>query len=408
MTRFRGGGVQVSDLIFVVGIIALFFSKDRPRVEPMPVSWLVALILVVIGGVAACVVALDITLSVLVLFRLIFVILFWPWLLRSVLFNQHLKQLGMYAFVLGCAASGFAEILQKVHLYPLPAAAGGRAVGFTSQPDELGAALALGLVFAIGLTMELGLGRRWHRLISVMLISFGLILSASVSAMLAALAAVFVLLVLRRVNLRRVVTGAVVILVVYVAGTVFLGANNPIGRFQSTVGNSSTANTGTLRVDTYKAAWHGIAEQPLIGHGLDQVSGAVYFDVYSGFVYAPHNLILILWYQGGFLVLLGVLVAVLSALWRSWKARRRDPTGDIIFAGAIASLVYAQTAPIIFQTYFWLPFILAITTPLLRRPAGSYSGAPEPLAAGQPASGLPLPVGPRVNGSVTKAPVFGS
>ncbi len=409
MTTFRGGGVQVSDLIFVVGIIVLFFSKDRPRIEPMPVSWWLALVLIVIGGIAACVVALDLTLSVLVLFRMIFVILFWPWLLRSVLFTQRLKQLGMYAFVLGCAASGFAEILQKVHLYPLPAAAFGRAVGFTSQPDELGAALALGLVFAIGLTMELGLGRRRHRLVSVMLISFGLILSGSVSAILAAFAAGFVLLVLRRVNLRRVITGAVLIVVVYAAGTLFLGASNPISRFQSTVGNSSSANTGTLRVDTYKAAWHGIAEQPLVGHGLDQVSGAVYFDIYSGAVYAPHNLILILWYQGGFLFLIGTMVAVLSALWRSFKGRRRDPTADIIFAGAIASLVYAETAPIIFQTYFWLPFILAITTPLVRRPVGSYSGAPEPLASGQPASGTPLPVGPRVNGSAADpAPVSGS
>jgi O-antigen ligase len=376
-TNIRGGGVQISDLVFVLAIIVLAFSKQLPTVEPMPVSWQVAVVLVVIGGIVACVVALDLILSVLVLARMIFVLMFWPYLIRHVLTTRRLKHMAMYAFVLGCAASGFAEILQKLHIYPLPDAAGGRAVGFTIQPDELGAILALGLVFAIGLAMELGFGRRRHRLISVMLIVFGLLLSASVSAILAALAAVFVLLVLRRVNLRKVITGVVVIVAIYVASIGLLGATNPIGRFQSTVGNSSSVNTGTLRVSTYKAAWHGIAEDPLVGHGLDQVSGAVYFDIYSGAVYAPHNFILILWYQGGFLFLLGSLMAVFVALWRVFRLRRRDPTGDIIFAGGVASLAYAQTAPVIFQTYFWLPFVLAMTYSLARRPDSPDSEADE-------------------------------
>jgi O-antigen ligase len=398
-TKFRGGGVQISDLIFVVGIIVLAFSKQRPNVEPMPVSWQVALVIVVIGGIGACVVALDLLLSVLVLARMIFVLLFWPWLIRHVLTTRRLKHMAMYAFVLGCAASGFAEILQKVHLYALPASAGGRAVGFTLQPDELGAILALGLVFAIGLAMELGFGRRLHRLISVTLIIFGLLLSGSVSAMLAALAATFVLLVLRRVNLRRVITGAIVIVAVYAAAVGLLGATNPIGRFQSTVGNSSTVNTGTLRVSTYKAAWHGIAEDPLVGHGLDQVSGGVYFDFYSGAAYAPHNFVLIDWYQGGFLFLFGSLMAVFIALWRMFKLRRRDPTTDIIFAGGVASLAYAQTAPVIFQTYFWLPFVLAMTYSLVQRPdrfsstAGELAEEASPLLPTQvDEAALPDPV----------------
>jgi O-antigen ligase len=230
--------------------------------------------------------------------------------------------------------------------------------------------------------MELGFGKRLHRLISVTLIIFGLLLSSSVSAMLAAVAACFVLLVLRRVNLRRVITGAVVIAVVYVAAILFLGASNPIARLTSTVGNSSTVNTGTLRVSTYKAAWHGIAEDPMVGHGLDQVSGAVYFDIYSGAVYAPHNLVLILWYQGGFLFLFGSLMAVFIALWRMFKLRRRDPTTDIIFAGGVASLAYAQTAPVIFQTYFWLPIVLAITYSLAR-PSDSPDTAASELTEGE-------------------------
>ena len=105
----------------------------------MPLSWQVALILVVIGGIGACVVALDITLSVLVLFRMIFVLLFWPWLLRSRPRQPAPEATGACTpSSLGCAASGFAEILQKLHLYALPASAGGRAVGFTHSARRVG------------------------------------------------------------------------------------------------------------------------------------------------------------------------------------------------------------------------------------------------------------------------------
>ncbi|MGH9098285.1 MAG: hypothetical protein ACRDWB_12780, partial [Acidimicrobiales bacterium] len=50
---------------------------------------------------------------------------------------------------------------------------------------------------------------------------------------------------------------------------------------------------------------------------------------------------------------------------------------DIIFAGGVASLAYAQTAPVIFQTYFWLPFVLAMTYSLAHRPDGSSSASSQ-------------------------------
>jgi O-antigen ligase len=388
-TRLRGGGIQVSDLIFCIAIVVLAFSKDRPDIERMSLAWHIAILLVVIGGIGATFYALAPAASVLVIVRMVFVLLYWPWLIRHVLTTQRLRHTAMYAFVLGCALSGFVAILQsKLHIFAPPASAGGRAVAFTLQPDEIGAILALGLVFAVGLAMELGFGRYYHRLISIGLISLGLILSASVSAMLSGLAALFVLLVLRKVKLRKVLVAVLVIVVIYLGGTSLLGSNskslNPIARLQSTVGNSTTANTGSLRIDTYKAAWHGIAEDPVFGHGLDQLSGAVFYDIYLGVGYPPHNLILIIWYQGGLLFLVGTLMAIFSALWRMLGALRRDPTRDIIFAGAIASLVYAQTAPVIFQTYFWLPFVLAMTYPLARRAMSPSSEAVQPVSVGVP------------------------
>ena len=85
----------------------------------------------------------------------------------------------------------------------------------------------------------------------------------------------------------------------------------------------------------------------------------------------------------------GSLMAVFVALWRMFRLRRRDPTTDIIFAGGVASLVYAQTAPVIFQTYFWLPFVLAMTYSLVHRPdmpsseAGQLAEEASPLVPAQ-------------------------
>lgn len=389
-TRLRAGGIQVSDLIFVISIILLAFSKKQPDVEPMAFSWHLALFLVVVGGIGATINSLVPTLSLLVVVRMVFVLLYWPWVARHLLITQGLKHIAMYAFVLGCAASGFLEILQSGLHILTTAAAGGRAIGFTTQPDELGACLALGLVFAIGLLMELGSGKHAHRLISVLLIAIGLILSASVSAQLSALAGVFVLLVLRKVNMRRVLTGIIVIVVVYLAGTALLGGHsgnlNPISRFEATVGNSSSSNTGSLRIDTFKAAWHGIADAPVVGHGLDQVSGVVYWQIQTGAGFPAHNIELIIWYQGGILFLIGTVIAVVAAFWRVSGVGRRDPTKDIIFAGGVASLIYAQTAPIIFQTYFWLPFVLAMTYTLARRPSDAPVALPGPSVGSLPVS----------------------
>jgi O-antigen ligase len=394
-TRFRGGGIQVSDLIFAVAIAVLAFSKKRPDVERMAWSWHFATFLVVVGGIGATFYAIQPAGSVLVIVRMVFVLFYWPWVIRHVLIDQRLKHMAMYAFVLGGAVSGFVEILQsKLHILALPATVtGGRATAFTIQPDELGACLALGLVFAIGLTMELGPGRRGHRIISIFLIAIGLVLSASVSAMLSALAAVFVLLVLRKVNLRKVLTAVIVVVVVYLGGVSLLGSGNkslnPITKFNSTIGNGTTSNTASLRIDTYKSAWHLIAEEPVFGHGLDLYSGIVFYDIYLGVGYPPHNLILIMWYQGGILFLLGSLIAVGAAFRRVSGPGRRDPTRDIIFAGAIASLVYAQTAPVIFQTYFWLPFVLAMTYSLGRKPDVGSSWVGPSVSVGAP----PAPTG---------------
>ena len=385
-TRIRGGGVQVSDLIFVFAIGVLALSKNRVEVGPMT-SWHIAIFVIVLGGIGASFNALIPTQSVLVVGRMVFVLFFWPWVIRHVLAEERLKHSGMYAFVMGCAVSGGVEVLQtKFNLLELPIAESttGRATAFTLQPNELGACLALGLVFAVGLVLLLGPGRYFHRVASIGFIVIGLILSGSVSSMIAALTGGTVLLIRRRVPLRTVLTSLVVLVIFYFGGTSLLSSKslNPIARFEQTVGNGQSSNTGSARISTDKGAWKGIVEDPVFGHGLDQESSLVYWDPYLGVPYQTHNFILMIWYQGGLLFTLGSLMAIVAAFRRVSGARRRDPTRDVIFSGAIASLVYAMTAPVIFQTWFWLPFVLAMTYSLTPTPAPTGTGIEPPDSTG--------------------------
>lgn len=388
-TRFRGGGVQVSDLIFVIAIGVLALSKKRANIEPMAASWNIAGFVVVVGGIVASFFAVRPTSSFFVVGRMVFVLFLWVWVIRHVLTEERLKHSAMYAFVLGCAVSGATEVLQtKFHVLVLSVVGSttGRAVAFTAQPNELGACLALGLTFAVGLTLQLGSGRYFHRLASIGLIAIGLVLSGSVSSMFAALVGCTVLLIRRHVRPRTVLISVVAVVVVYMGGSSLLGSNsktlNPIARFEQTVGNGQSSNTGSARISTDKGAWHGIADDPVFGHGLGNESSIVYWDPYLRVPYQTHNFILMIWYQGGLLFLLGCLVIIISAFRRVSGVGRRDPTRDIIFSGAIASLVYAMTAPVIFQTWFWLPFVLAMTYSLTRTPAQTQRSIEQPDSTG--------------------------
>ncbi len=197
----------------------------------------------------------------------------------------------------------------------------GRFAGLSDHVNDLGALTACALVPALAIAYR---QPRWS--IAVLAIGGGLALSGSIGGGVAALAALAVGLTSRELTRPT--------LIVIVAGALALAVAGPllgstaISRF-STATNSQATNqqdTFNTRLRTYKAAWHRVVSDPLVGTGLDLTSARVY-DPTNGTYYQVHNLFLGRLYDSGILGFAGivVLVGVFGVVgWRSSFSRPTD------------------------------------------------------------------------------------
>lgn len=102
---------------------------------------------------------------------------------------------------------------------------------------------------------------------------------------------------------------------------------NPIARIEQTTGQNTGYNTVNPRVATLEHSWSGIVQSPIIGHGLDQTTIAVYYDADVGVYYPAHNIVILYWFAGGiFMVAAGALMMG-SSLNRLLKGRLRQGRG---------------------------------------------------------------------------------
>ena len=364
-------GLDVSDGFFALAAIVLVMSRRRPVVSAPPM-WYLGSFLVVIGGITASFFAVSASSSMVVVFNGIFVLFVWQWTTRTVLTDLNKVQRAITAFVLGTALSSLVALLQsQLHIFGYAGSTGGseggRAVGLASQPNIAAVTFALGLVFAIGLVMQHGVGRRWYRAVCIGMIAIALIFSASVSGMATALVGVFVLLVKRGMKPRTIIATAVLLVGIYAVATALEGNGNggenlnPFARVHQTTSSGSGYDTVSPREDTWINAWRGIQQSPVLGHGIDQVTLQVYYDPYLGIWYPAHNLPLLVWFGGGILMLTGFAIDMTTAFRRVTRQGQKDATKDMLFAGMIVALFFSMQSPEMFDRWLWLPFILALT-----------------------------------------------
>jgi O-antigen ligase len=119
------------------------------------------------------------------------------------------------------------------------------------------------------------------------------------------------------------------------------------------------------RIGTWKGSWHAIVNSPLLGHGLDVYSGVSYVDPYNNVAEETHDFLLMGWYQGGFFFLVGELICIAEGFRRMLVGRKRHPTRNILLAGGVTVILFALQAPMLFDRYFWFPFVLATAYPML-------------------------------------------
>jgi hypothetical protein len=380
-TATTESGLTVSDLFFFFSIVMLAASRHRRKLPPTRI-WYVAVAFIVVGGILATFHADSPIESLFADARMIFVLLMWQWTIRHLIDDEHRMHMIMTAYVLGCVTSALVAILQlEAHvLVSLGTLYKGRATGLAKHPDDTGSLLALGLVFAVGLALH-PLVRRWRLLYigCAAVIGMGLICTGSVSGMITGAVGSIVAMVLCGISPKQIFTVAIVAVVAYVGATSIQGHSgkslNPIARFEAATGpESGGSNSVSPRIGTWKGAWHGIVNSPILGHGLDVASGVTYTDPYNNVAEETHDFILMGWYQGGFLFLFGELLCIAEGIRRMFIGGRRHPTRSILFAGAVTVIAFALQAPMMFDRYFWFPFVLATAYPMLAMRNGNGNG----------------------------------
>ena len=356
--------VWLADLFFISAALILI---SRPMHWTAPATILVvASSLCAAGVLTASVTANDPAGSVLVGVKLLYVVLFLPWVFRACSFDlRHRLVSAIEASVIGGCIATAAAIAQLFGLtIPGSEIQNGRASGLSGHPNAQGGLLGVAAAFAF--TLFLTHPRKPRYGFYLIIVSAGLLASGSISGMLSAVAGIVAAIVVLRPRasvLRQMLPlSFVVVLIGYYLLSAASGTSSPVERFQQASGEGQGPSTVLLRVETYDVAWTRIQHSPIVGYGLDPGSGVtVNGDL-------AHNMLLLAWLQGGLLFLTGLLVLFVAALLRLFLglAQAARVSGALLTSGVIASLVGAQTGPQLLDRWFWVPIILVFAVGSLR------------------------------------------
>ncbi len=392
LLKYRlGHAFDVSDAQFLVAAVLLILSRRPPTKAPPVPGWYFGSFMFVLAGVVASSQAVSPGGSLQVVANAIFVFFVLQWMLRQLLDTTTRIRIAMIAFIVGTTASAFVAFLQtEFHMFGYANVAnleGARAIGLSNQPNVAAVAFALATVFAIGLALELGVRTHWYLGVCIAILGCALIFSASVSGQASTLVGCAVLFIARGIKLRTLVTVIAALAGVYVLAIAVQSNGthfdlNPLARIQQTTTSNSGYNTTSARIDTIKDSWSGIVQSPIIGHGLDQTTIAVYDDPYLGVYYPAHDIVVIYWFAGGIFMVVGVALMMASSFRRVLV--RRNPLRNAVLAGCATVLFFALQSPELVDRWLWLPFMLALCFRGPRRPAGEADRGRHaaPIAAG--------------------------
>jgi O-antigen ligase len=366
MLVFRVGGATLADLSFAIAGALILLSGGRPKLQPQPFV-VVAIAMGAIATALASLSAVDASASVAVGLRLLYVWTLWQYSARVI--GHAPDRLSLFAlyYALGAATSGVAAIAQTVLNVQIPDSQQvfGRVSGLATHVNAQGGALAAGA--AIAFALFLMNYRRSISVLALVLCLVGLVLAGSITGMLGAAIGMIAVMIVKGVRLRTFASLAVAGLATWFIGShvqSFLpSAANPLERLRQTTGNSGVyGDVGTLalRIYTDRFAWEQIKRNPLTGYGLDSASGVTY----DGET-ATHNMLLLVWFQGGLLLVLAVLLVLVTASSRALAMQNRRTTNGVVAIGAIAAaFAFSMTGPVLFDRFFWLPVTLGLALPL--------------------------------------------
>lgn len=367
LTAVRGvSGWPISDvaLAFSAIVAAACLVRDRPTKIPRAI-----LVGSVLAGLATLVLSLhsdDPAAEFLVGFRLVFVWLIWSFAATRSLYSlDHYKQAAS-AYVLGACLSSAVAIGQFIGIDTRPvffadiSTATARFIGLNGHPNGQGGALAVAASICMVAALY-GL-RRKFALAALALTLIGIVLTGSITAMIACGIA-FALLVIRARRLRIIATGALLAIIVALGYQIFTAAFptivTPLDRISSATGETGVS-TVDQRLQTVEFAIAQISLHPFSGVGFADGGGT-----YNG-VTATHNMLVLSYYQGGPLLFAAVACVATAAVIAAWRSPR-SPIAEALAIATFASLFFAQTGPSLYDRYAWLPVVLLLCSrPLWR------------------------------------------
>ena len=367
-----GVGVTAGDVVLLASLALCLAAVGRPPTPHPYGAWaLPACLLLVVGGCLATAGSPAPVESLVSLLRVLYVALALPWQLAVLLDDERRLRRGLVAFGVGAAVCSLGTLVQYARgPGAIPGGVvttAGRYTGFTGHVSDTGAVASLAVV--IGLSgLPRGLGRLQRLLLVGVALSgiVGLVLSGSVSGMLAAVLGSATLLVLRGIPLGRVAVAAVVAgAALWLAGGVLgetQGALRPAERVKQVLGLSggdASLNTSASRWDTIVLGWRGFLEDPFTGAGLDARSSLVVETL------GVHSLPVAALYQGGAVFALGLLGCLVVAVVRAVRAVPRTPIQVRVLAVGVTALVFSATAPSLYNRYLWVPVALVAAAAVL-------------------------------------------
>lgn len=378
-------GFTAGDGVLVVATVLCLLSLARPPGR-VPVGVALATGLAVLATVALAVSSPAPVVELAVGARLVMVWLVWTWVASVVLRTREHVAAAATAFVLGACLSSVVALgqLAGVDLRPFFLAAPdegvtARFIGLGGHANGQGGCLAVALVLC--LAAALARYRRPGALVATVLVSVGLLLTASITGVLTAVVGLVVLLWRSRsprAALRGILGVGAVALTLVLLRRVFPAVVTPFDRYESAIGVGGTSTVGQ-RAETIRFAWERISHGPFSGIGFGEGGGT-----YNGVTQA-HNMMVLSWYQGGILLLLAV--AIMSVTVVVVGSRARDAVGNALLAATIAALFFAQTGPSLYDRFVWFPAVLLLAAAASRRRDEGIASVVGAQGAADPAVG---------------------
>jgi O-antigen ligase len=297
--------------------------------------------------------------------RMVFVWVVWAWVASVSLLTRRHFAVACSAFVIGACLSSIVALAQLggLDLRSLVAepstGTSGRLAGLGEHANGQGGTLAVGLVLCLGAILA-GRLRRWAT-VAAAIVAIGLLLTASITGLIAACVGLLVLLWRIRSFKTLAAAGALILgaaLLFTFLQRAFPGVVTPFSRFESAIGIGGVSTVDQRRL-TIEYAWERIAENPLTGIGFADGGGT-----YNGVTQA-HNMEILAWYQGG-PILAAAIVIVLGATIAVGLRSKGDYLMATLFAAAVSAIFFAQTGPSLYDRFLWLPVVLLLTAQTLR------------------------------------------